>query len=61
MVGVKAADNQGNTYTIRAKAVIISTGGLRYRPRERVRDWGHYDPAVYQGLVPLNKTGDGIR
>ena len=59
VVGVKAADNQGNTYTIRAKAVIISTGGFNNSP-ERVRDWGHYDPAVYQGLVPLNKTGDGI-
>ena len=47
VVGVKAADNQGNTYTIRAKAVIISTGGFNNSP-ERVRDWGHYDPAVYQ-------------
>ncbi len=58
VVGVKAADAK-NTYTIRAKAVIMATGGFNNSP-ERVRDWGHYDEKVFQGLVPLNKTGDGI-
>ena len=59
VVGVTAADNQGNTYTIRSKAVVIATGGFNNSP-ERVRDWGHYDEKIYQGLVPLNKVGDGI-
>ena len=59
VVGVKAADNKGNTYTIRAKAVIIASGGFNNSP-ERVRDWGHYNPEYYPGLAPINKTGDGI-
>ena len=60
MVGVRLRIIKATPTRSRAKAVIISTGGFNNSP-ERVRAIGsHYDPAVYQGLVPLNKTGDGI-
>ncbi|MDL2060187.1 FAD-dependent oxidoreductase [Mesosutterella sp. AGMB02718] len=59
VVGVKAADNKGNTYTIRAKAVVIASGGYGNSP-EKLRDWAHVNPKLVQPTAPLNKTGDGI-
>jgi fumarate reductase flavoprotein subunit len=59
IVGVKAADNKGNTYTIRSKAVVIASGGYGNSP-EKLREWAHVDPDLVKPTAPLNKTGDGI-
>lgn len=59
VVGAKAADEKGNTYTISAKAVILATGGFRDDP-QKVKDWAHRDPEGWKSSVPIGKTGDGI-
>ncbi|WP_300878121.1 FAD-binding protein [uncultured Parasutterella sp.] len=38
VVGAKAADKKGNTYTISAKAVILATGGFGDDP-QKVKNW----------------------
>ena len=59
VVGAKAADKKGNTYTISAKAVILATGGFGDDP-QKVKNWAHRDPEGWKSSVPIGKTGDGI-
>ena len=59
VVGAKAADKKGNTYTISAKAVILATGGFSDDP-QKVKNWAHRDPEGWKSSVPIGKTGDGI-
>lgn len=59
IVGVKAKDAKGNTYTIRSKAVILASGSFGDDPK-KVKEWGHRDPEGWKSSVPINKTGDGI-
>ncbi len=60
VVGATAKDGKGDTYTIRAKAVILASGGFGDDPN-KVRDWAHRDPEAWKSSVPVNKTGDGIQ
>ncbi len=59
VVGVKAK-SKDDTYTIKAKAVILATGGFG-DDKEKIRNWAHRDPEGWKSSVPINKTGDGIQ
>ncbi|QEM67692.1 FAD-dependent oxidoreductase [Geobacter sp. FeAm09] len=59
VAGVEAVDALGNTIAIKAKAVIITTGGFG-NSKELVRKWTKFDPEKFKPTLPLNKTGDGI-
>lgn len=58
VVGVKAKNRKGDTYTINAKAVILASGS--FADPQKVKDWAHRDPEGWKHSVPINKTGDGI-
>lgn len=60
VVGAKAKDGKGDTYTIQAKAVILATGGFGDDPK-KIKEWAHRDPEGWKSSVPINKTGDGIQ
>lgn len=60
VVGAKAKDKKGDTYTIHAKAVILASGGFGDDPK-KIKDWAHRDPEGWKSSVPMNKTGDGIQ
>lgn len=60
IAGVTATDDEGNTYTISTKNVILATGGYGDNP-EMIRSILGYDPQKVKSSVPLNKTGDGLR
>ncbi len=59
VIGVKAKDNKGDTYTINSNAVILASGSFGDDPK-KVEEWGHRDPKAWKSSVPINKTGDGI-
>ncbi len=55
VVGVVAKDNEGNSYNISAKAVIMATGGYGNN-KDLLSD--EMDKALYYGLA--SSTGDGV-
>jgi len=59
VAGVEAVDALGNAITIKAKAVIITTGGFG-NSKELIKKWTKFDPEKFKPTLPLNKTGDGI-
>lgn len=54
VVGVKAVSNDGTTYTIKSKAVLLSTGGFGYAKDMLT---GALKQSLYYG--PVSSTGDG--
>lgn len=66
VVGVEAKDNKGNAYIIRAKKVIIATGGFAAN-KEMLAQYvtdssalGMVEPIWLRGPVVDGRTGDGI-
>ncbi len=59
VTGVIAEDDD-DTYTIQAKAVILASGSFGDSP-EKVAQWAHRDPEGWKPSCPINKTGDGIQ
>jgi fumarate reductase flavoprotein subunit len=57
--GIEAVDPKGNKVIIKAKAVIIATGGFP-NSEEKIAEWTKFDPAKVKAALPLGKTGDGI-
>lgn len=60
VTGVEAIDHKGNTVIIKAKAVIVATGGFG-NSKEKIKKWTKYNPDYFKPTLPLNKTGDGIQ
>lgn len=54
VVGVKAVGNDGTTYTIKSKAVLLTTGGFGYAKDMLT---GSLKQSLYYG--PVSSTGDG--
>lgn len=54
VVGVKAVGNDGTTYTIKSKAVLLATGGFGYAKDMLT---GALKQSLYYG--PVSSTGDG--
>lgn len=59
IIGLEAIDTQGKPFAIKAKAVIIATGGFN-NSKEHIAKWTHFDPERTTPFVPLNKVGEGI-
>jgi len=59
ILGVKAKDKDGNTYSILAKAVVLGTGGFP-ASRDMIAKYTHFDPNKVFATYPLHKVGDGI-
>lgn len=57
--GVEAEDSRGNKVIIKAKAVILATGGFP-DSKEKIAKWTSFDPSKVEAFVDLDKTGDGI-
>jgi fumarate reductase flavoprotein subunit len=57
VVGVRATKRDGTTVTVRAKSVVIATGGFGGNP-EMLRKYTHSDRYSLSGLA--TNTGDGI-
>lgn len=58
--GVIAKDSRGNKVTIKAKAVILATGGFSEND-EMIAKYTRYEPGSIFPTVPLEKTGDGLK
>lgn len=58
--GVEAVDHKGNRVFVKAKAVVIATGGFG-NSKEKIAEWTDFDPEHFKPTLPLNKTGDGIQ
>ncbi|ABV37338.1 putative flavoprotein subunit of a reductase [Shewanella sediminis HAW-EB3] len=60
VTGVEAVDHKGNKIVLKAKAVVIATGGFG-NSKEKIAKWTNYNPETFLPALPLNKTGDGIQ
>ena len=60
VTGVEAVDASGNKVIVKAKVVIIGTGGFG-NSKEKIKEWTKFDPEAHRPILPLNKTGDGIQ
>ena len=60
IVGVEALDHKENVVKVKAKAVIVATGGFD-NSKEKIAQWTDFDPEMFKPTLPLNKTGDGIQ
>jgi len=57
--GVEGEDDKGNKVIVKAKAVILATGGFP-DSKEKISKWTSFDPSKVEAFVPLGKDGDGI-
>lgn len=59
ITGVKAVTAKGEPIEIRAKAVVLATGGFP-NSKEMINKWTRFNADKVFATVPINKTGDGI-
>ncbi|NVN90452.1 MAG: FAD-dependent oxidoreductase [Desulfuromonadales bacterium] len=59
VIGVKALNAKGDSYTIKARSVVVATGGFN-NSKEMIKKWTRFDADKVFPTVPINKTGDGI-
>lgn len=58
--GVEAVDKRGNKVIIKAKAVIVATGGFG-DSKDKIDQWTPFNSKEVQQIIPLGKTSDGIQ
>jgi len=57
--GIQAIDAKGKPVIIKAKAVVIATGGFD-NSDEKIAKWTRFDPKRTGAAMPLHKIGEGI-
>lgn len=61
IAGIKATDASGKPLTVRAKAVVLATGGFGNN-KEMIAKYTRFDPeSVFTDTPMIGKTGDGIQ
>jgi len=59
VAGVNGEDSKGNKVIVKAKSVIIATGGFP-NSKEMINKYTRFDGDKVIGTLPLQKNGDGI-
>lgn len=57
--GIEAVDAQGKPLVIKARSIVIATGGFN-NSKEHVAKWTRFDPERTGPELPLHKVGEGI-